>query len=149
MFSLLPSVHFLLSLCLLEPLSIYCLAVLFSLWSVLLLPSSTTFFFSLPYILGIRSFFFPILIPFSQLHPFFYTLHTLLLSSLLSLFLLLSSSMLLGIGHTVYFSATSQEGILVLGFHGFGPLCLYTLYNPHMLLLFPLLTIPSQAEVCL
>ena len=89
-----------------------------------LLPSSTTFFFFLPHILGIRFFFFLVLIPFSQLHPSFHTLYTLLLSSLFSLLLFLSSSMLLGIDCTTHFLLVSQKEIFVLNFCESVPSCL-------------------------
>ena len=131
----------------LDLLSIYYLAALFSLWGTPLLSSSTILFFSLPYILGIEFFFFPILTPFLQLHPFFYTLHTLLLSSLLSLLLLLSSSTLLGIGCTTHFLLVSQGGILVSDFHGFVPPYFHILYSLHMLLPSLLLSILFLAEV--
>ena len=136
-------------LCLSEFLSICYLAMLFSLWSVLLLLSSTTLFFFLLYILGIRFFFFLILTPFSQLHPCFHTLHTPLLSSLLFLLLLLSSSMLLGIDHTTHFLLISQGGILVPDFCRSIPPCLHILYSPHMLPSSLLLSILSLAGVCL
>ena len=123
------------------------LAVLFLLWNMPLLPSSTTLFFFLPYILGIRSFFFPILIPFSQLHPFFYTLHTPLSSFLLFLLLLFSSSMLLGMSHTIYFLLVSQGGILVLDFCRSVLSCLYILHSLYILLLLLLLSIFSQVKV--
>ena len=96
-------------------------------------PSSTTLFFFLFYILGIRFLFFPILTPFLQLYPFFHTLHTLLLSSFFFLLLFLSSSMLLGIGCTIYFLLVSQEKILVSDFCGSISSCLYILYSPHTL----------------
>ena len=57
------------------------------------------FFFFLPYILGIKFFFFIILTSFSQLYLSFYTLYTPLSLSFLSLLLLLFSSMLLGIDY--------------------------------------------------
>jgi len=133
MFFSLLSIHPSLLLHLLEPLSMYCLAALFSLWGIPLLPSSTTLFFFLLYILGIGSFFFPILTPFLQLYPFFHTLHTLLLSSFFFLLLFLSSSMLLGIGYTIYFLLVSQEEILVSDFCGSISSCLYILYSPHTL----------------
>ena len=134
-------------LCFLEFLSICCLTALFPLWGVLLLPSSTTFFFFLPYILGIRSFFFLILTPFSQLHPSFHTLYTPLSLFLLSVLLLLSSSMLLGIGCTTCFLLVSQGEILVLDFCRSILPCLYILYSPHTLPSSPLLSIFSLAEV--
>ena len=134
-------------LCFLEFLSICCLAALFSLWGVLLFSSSTTLFFFLPYILGIRSFFFLILTPFSQLHPSFYTLHTPLLLFLLSLLLLLSSSILLGIGCTIHFLLVSQGEILIPDFCRSILPCLYILHSPHTLPSSPLLSIFSLAEV--
>ena len=127
----------------------YYLAVFFPLWGTPLLPSSITFFFSLPYILGITFFFFFILIPFSQLYSFFYTLCTPLLLSFLSLLLLLSSFMLLSIGHTTYFLLVSQGGILVPDFCRSVPPCLHTLHSLHMLPPSPLLSIFSLAGVCL
>ena len=120
-------------LCLSEFLSVHHLAVLFPLWGILLLSSSTTLFFFLPYILDIRFFFFLILTPFLQLHLFFYTLYTPLLSSLLSLLLLFSSSMLLSIGHTICFLLVSQEEILVSDFCGSVPLCLCIFHSLHTL----------------
>ena len=105
--------------------------------------------FFLPYILDIRSFFFLILIPFSQLHSFFHTLHIPLLSSLLFLLLFLSSSMLFGIDHTIHFLLVSQEGILVPDFCRSIPPCLHILYSPHILLPSPLLSILSLAGVYL
>ena len=99
------------------------------------------------YILDTESPFFLILILFFLLHLFFYILYTVPLSSLLYFLLSLFSSMLSGTDHTICFSLVSQEGILVLGFHGFEPLCLYISYSPHTLLLLLLLTILSQAEV--
>ena len=48
---------------LLDLLSTYHLAMLLPLWAILLLSSSTTLFFFLPYILGIGSLSFPVLIP--------------------------------------------------------------------------------------
>ena len=149
MFSSLLSVYSLLSLYLLEPLSMCCLAILFPLWGTLLLPSSTTLFFFLLYILGIGFFFFPILILFLQLYPSFYTLHTLLLSSLLFLLLLLSSSMLLSIGYTICFLLISQKGILVPDFCKSVPSCLCILHSPYMLPPSLLLSILSLAGVCL
>ena len=127
------SVHFPLLLCILEPLSACYLAVLFSLWGMLLPSSSTPLFFFLSYILGIRSFFFPIMTPFSQLHPSFHILHTVPLSFLLFLLPLLSSSMLFGISYTTCSLLVFQGGILVLDFCGFILPCLYILHNPHML----------------
>ena len=124
-----------------------CLTALFPLWSIPLLSSSTTLFFFLPYILNIRSFFFLVLTPFLQLHPSFHTLHTSLLSSLFSLLLLLSSSMLLSIGHITCFLLVSQEGILVLDFCRSIPSCLHIFHSLHMLLPFLLLSILSLAEV--
>jgi len=135
MFSSFLSVHSSLLLCLLEFLSMCHLVALFLLWSTLLLPSSTTFFFFLLYILNIRSFLFLVLIPFSQLYLSFYTLHTPLLSSFFSLLFLLSSFILLGIGHTTYFLLVSQGGILVSDFYGSILFCLCILYSSHMLLL--------------
>ena len=125
------------------------LAALFLLCSIPLLSSSTTLFFFLSYILGIRSFFFPILTPFSQLHLSFHTLYTLLSLSLLFLLLLLSSSTLLGIDYTTYFLLVSQGGILVSDFYGSILFCLCILYSSHMLLLSLLLSILSLAGVCL
>ena len=133
MSSSLLSVHPPLLLYLLEPLSVHCLAALFPLWGILLLPSSTTLFFFLPYILGIGSFFFPILTLFLQLYPSFHSLCTLLSSSLFFLLLLLSSSMLLGIGHIIYFLLVSQGEIFVPDFHRSVPPCLHILYSPHIL----------------
>jgi len=144
---LLLSVYLFFLLCLSEFLFMCRLTILFPLWGMLLLPSSTTFFFFLSYILGIRFFFFLVLTPFSQLYSFFYTLHTLLLLSLLSLLLLFSSSMLLGIGHTTHFLLVSQGGILVPDFCRSVLSCLCILYSPHILLLSPLLSIFSLAEV--
>ena len=125
------------------------LTVLFPLWSTPLLSSSTTLFFFLLYILGIKSFFFFVLTPFSQLHPFFHTLHTPHLLSLLFFLLLLFSSMLLGIDYTICFLLVSQGGILVPDFCRSVSLCFHILYSPHILPLSPLLSILSLAEVCL
>ena len=111
-----------------------------------LLFSSTMVSSFLFYILDTESPFFLILILFFLLH-LFYILYTVPLSSLLYFLLSLFSSMLSGTDHTICFSLVSQEGILVLGFHGFEPLCLYISYSPHTLLLLLLLTILSQAEV--
>ena len=96
---------------------------------------------------GYKILFFLILIPFSQLHSSFHTLHTPLFSSLLSLLLLLSSSMLLGIGYTIHFLLVSQEGILVPNFCESVPPCLYILYSSHTLPPSPSLSIFSLAEV--
>ena len=96
-------------------------------------PSSTTLFFFLFYILGIRFLFFPILTPFLQLYPSFYILYIVPLSLLLFLLSLLSSSMLFGMSHTTCSLLVFQGGILVLDFCKFVPPCLYILYNPHML----------------
>ena len=90
---------------------------------------------------------FLVLIPFLQLHPSFYTLYTPLLSSLLSLLLLLSSSMLLDIGHTTHFLLLSQEGILIPDFHGSVLPCLCILYSLHILSPPLLLSIFSLAGV--
>ena len=149
MSSLLFFVYPSLLLCLSEFLSVHHLAVLFPLQDILLLSSSTTLFFFLPYILDIRFFFFLILTPFLQLHLFFYTLYTPLLSSLLSLLLLLSSSILLGIGRTTHFLLVSQGEILVPDFHGSIPPCLHILYSLHMLPPSPSLSILSLAGVYL
>ena len=127
----------------------YYLAVLFPLWGMPLLPSSTTFFFFLPHILGIRFFFFLVLISFSQLHPSFHTLYTPLLLFLFSLLLFLSSSMLLGIDCTTRFLLVSQKEIFVLNFCESVPSCLCILHSSHMLPPFSLLSILSLAGVCL
>ena len=128
------SVHPSFLLHLLKALSMHHLAVLFLLWNMPLLPSSTTLFFFLPYILGIRSLSFSILTLFLQLHLFFYTLHTVPLSFLLFLLLFLSSSMLFGISCTIYSLLVFQGRILVLDFYRSVPPYLCILHNPHMLL---------------
>ena len=63
--------------------------------------------------------------------------------------LLLSSSMLLGIGYTTHFLLISQEGILVSDFCGSVLPCLHILHSPHMLPSSLLLSIFSLAGVCL
>jgi len=146
---LLLSVYLFLSLYLLEFLFIYCLTMLFPLWDMLLLSSSTILFFFLSYILGIKFFFFLVLISLSQLYSFFHTLHTPFSLSLLFLLLFFFSSMLLGIDYTTHFLLVSQGGILVPDFCRSVLPCLYVLYSPYMLLLSPLLSIFSLAEVYL
>jgi len=134
-------------LCFLEFLFIYCSAVFFSLWSILLLSSSTTVFSSLSYILGIESLFFFIPTLFFLLYLSFYTSHTTLLLSLFFLLFSLSSSILSSTDCTIYFSLVFQGKTLVPSFYGFEPYCFYILYNLHRLLLSPLWSIFSQVEV--
>ena len=59
----------------------------------------------------------------------------------------LSSSMLTGTDYTICFLLVFREEIFVLGFHKFGPSCLYIPYSLHTLLLLLPSTILSQAEV--
>ena len=122
----------------LELLSICHSAVLFPLWGVLPLPSSIIVFSFLSYILGTESISFLIPALFLLLYPFFYTLYTVLLSSLPSLLLSLSSSIISDKGHTTYFLLIFQEETLVPNFHGFEPSCLYIPYTLYRLLLSPL-----------
>ena len=119
------------------------------LWSPLQLslPSSTTLFFFLPYILGIRSLSFSILTLFLQLHLFFHTLHTVPLSFLLFLLLFLSSSMLFGISCTIYSLLVFQGRILVLDFYRSVPPYLCILHNPHMLLPSPVVPFVAQSHI--
>ena len=119
----------------------------FPLWGMPLLPSSTTLFFFLLYILDIRSFFFLVLISFSQFYSSFHTLYTPLLLSLLFLLFFLSSSILLGIGHTIHFLLISQERILVPDFCKSISPCLCILHSPYTLPPSPSLSILSLVGV--
>ena len=122
----------------LELLSICHSAILFPLWGVLPLPSSIIVFSFLSYILGTESISFLIPALFLLLYPFFYTLYTVLLSSLPFLLLPLSSSILPGKGYTICFSLVFQEETLVPDFYGFKPPCLHISHTLYRLLLSPL-----------